>query len=223
MHPDTTWSMLLKLLLSGALGATVGVERQIRHRAAGIRTSMFICMGSCLFTTLSGAIAQACGDTGTTRIAANLVQGVGFLGAGAILRDKGNVVGLTTASVIFVMAAVGMGVGGGFYALSSMAALLVLLGLITLGWFEELVGLKTRLLVFRVSTQNLEATTKHLHECLDRLKLHMQRFQVLRLGDEFTIEFEADVSSSQQHAIVTALSDAHDHCEVVARDESAAQ
>jgi putative Mg2+ transporter-C (MgtC) family protein len=184
---------------------------------------MFICLGSCLFTILSGAIAQTWGDSGTTRIAANLVQGIGFLGAGAILRDKANVIGLTTASVIFVLAAVGMGVGGGFYALSSMTALLVLLALITLGWLEDFVGLKTHLHVFRFCAQDLDVATRRLHDCLDHIKVHMQRFQVLRIGGEFSIEFEADVSSAQSRAIVTALSDAHGHCEVVARDESAAQ
>jgi putative Mg2+ transporter-C (MgtC) family protein len=213
----------LKRWIAAGLGAAVGVERQLRRRPAGVRTSLFICMGSCMFTLLSGTLAQAWGDSSPTRIASNLVQGIGFLGAGAILRDRGNVVGLTTASVIFVLAAIGMGVAGGFYKLCILTVLFTLLMLITLGWLEEVTGLKTRQLLFRVSAINLEEATQHLHECLSRLKLHMQRFQVLRIGSGFTLEFEAEVSGGQARAIVSALSTEHEQCEVVERSDSSAQ
>jgi putative Mg2+ transporter-C (MgtC) family protein len=216
---DPTLHFLWKLALAGALGAAVGLERQFRRRPAGMRTSMFICMGACLFTILSGAIARIWGDTGSTRIASNIVQGIGFLGAGAILRERGTVIGLTTASVIFVLAAVGMGVGGGFYALSSLAVLLMLFALVVFGWIEDMFGLKTRLLVFRFHADSLESATKRLHESLDHLKVQMQRFQVLHIGNAFSIEFEADVSSAQARALVSSLSDEHERCEVVARDE----
>jgi len=223
MVVDPVDHYLLKLALSGGLGAVVGLERQLRHRPAGLRTGMFICMGACLFTIMSGAIAVAWGDSAPTRIAANLVQGIGFLGAGAIIRERGNVVGLTTAAVIFVMAAVGMAVGGGFYSISVVTTLLVLLVLLAVGWVEEAFGLKTRVLTFRISARDLQSATKRLHECLDQMKVHMQRFQVLHAGDRFNIEFEAEVSSAQQHRIVNALSDEDELCEVVARDEPVSQ
>src|ERR1700730_5411033 len=107
--------ILLRLTVAALLGAAIGVERDLRRRPAGIRTSLFVCMAAALFTMLSGEIARRFGDTGTTRIASNIVQGIGFLGAGAILKEAGGLVGLTTAATIFLEAAIGMAVGGGLY------------------------------------------------------------------------------------------------------------
>ena len=102
--------IVLRLGFAAVLGAAIGVERDLHRRPAGIRTSAFVCMGSALFTLLSFQLAQMYGDTSSTRIASNLVQGIGFLGAGAILREAGGLVGLTTAATIFVEAAIGMAV-----------------------------------------------------------------------------------------------------------------
>src|SRR5712692_2727472 len=121
--------ILLRLTVAAALGAVIGIERDLRRRPAGIRTSLFVCVATALFTVLSGEIAHRFGDTGTTRIASNIVQGIGFLGAGAILREAGSVVGLTTAATIFVEAAIGMAAGGGLFKVAAFATLLVLFGL----------------------------------------------------------------------------------------------
>ena len=106
--------IFLRLSFAALLGAVIGIERDVHRRPAGIRTSAFVCMGSALFTILSFELAKMFGDTSATRIASNLVQGIGFLGAGAILREAGGLVGLTTAATIFVEAAIGMAVGGDF-------------------------------------------------------------------------------------------------------------
>src|SRR5258708_20783976 len=104
--------IVLRVSFAALLGAAIGVERDLHRRPAGIRTSAFVCMGSALFTILSFELAKMYGDTSSTRIASNLVQGIGFLGAGAILREGGGLVGLTTAATIFVEAARGMSVSG---------------------------------------------------------------------------------------------------------------
>lgn len=106
---------ILKILLAVAAGGLIGIEREYRDKAAGFRTLIFICAGACLFTILSERLAP---DADPNRIAANIVTGVGFLGAGVILRDGGKVIGLTTAAAIWLTAAVGMGIGGGEYLLS---------------------------------------------------------------------------------------------------------
>src|SRR5258708_7978847 len=103
--------IFLRLSFAALLGAAIGVERDVHRRPAGIRTSAFVCMGSALFTILSFELARLTGDTSGTRIASNIVQGIGFLGAGAILRDAGGLVGLTTAATIFAEAAIGMAGG----------------------------------------------------------------------------------------------------------------
>ncbi len=106
---------LLKIALAVAAGGLVGLEREFRDKSAGFRTLIFICMGSAGFTILSARLGVA---NDPTRIAANIVTGIGFLGAGAILREGLRVTGLTTAATIWLAAAIGMAIGGGNYALA---------------------------------------------------------------------------------------------------------
>src|SRR3982075_181464 len=136
--------ILLRLTVAAALGAVIGIERDFRRRPAGIRTSLFVCLATALFTILSGEIAHRFGDAGSTRIASNIVQGIGFLGAGAILREAGSVVGMTTAATVFVEAAIGMAAGGGLYSVAVYATGLVLFGLICIGWATPRFKLKVR-------------------------------------------------------------------------------
>jgi len=119
---------VLKLLLALALGALIGVEREFRDKAAGFRTVIFICVGSALFTIVSIGFSP---NADPSRMAAQVVTGVGFLGAGAILREGSRVVGLTTASIIWLAAAIGVGVGAGHYYLAAAGTWLVLFVL----WF----------------------------------------------------------------------------------------
>ncbi|MEK7233489.1 MAG: MgtC/SapB family protein [Elusimicrobiota bacterium] len=116
---------LPSLLVALILGAFIGLERELSDKAAGLRTNILICVGSCLFAILSRQLAVAAG-TDVTRIAAQIVSGIGFLGAGAIMRDGEQVTGLTTAATIWVVAAIGVTVGFGFYGLAAAAAVMTL-------------------------------------------------------------------------------------------------
>jgi putative Mg2+ transporter-C (MgtC) family protein len=108
---------IIRLLLAMTAGGLVGLEREFRDKSAGFRTLIFIAMGSAGFTILSSRLAL---DKDPTRIATNIVTGIGFLGAGAILRDGLRITGLTTAATIWLTAALGMAVGGGQYALAGI-------------------------------------------------------------------------------------------------------
>lgn len=115
---------LIKLGLAILVGGLIGAEREYHDKSAGFRTIIFICTGATLFTIFSIRLA---GDSDPTRIAANIVSGIGFLGAGAILRDAGRVVGLTTAATIWLAAALGMGIGGGYYIFVGIATVGILI------------------------------------------------------------------------------------------------
>ncbi len=115
---------LLKIVLALIVGAAIGLEREFRDKPAGFRTIIFITLGATLFTIFSHHLAP---DSDPNRIAANIVSGVGFLGAGVILREHGKVVGLTTSATIWLAAALGMGIGGGQYLLSFSATAVILL------------------------------------------------------------------------------------------------
>jgi putative Mg2+ transporter-C (MgtC) family protein len=124
-----------RLLLSVGLAAVIGFERELHGKEAGLRTTILICLGATLLTIMSSALAAQGADA--TRITANIATGVGFLGAGAILRQGGHIQGLTTAAVIWVVAAVGVAVGGGQYRAAIGSTILVLLVLVPLRAWER--------------------------------------------------------------------------------------
>jgi putative Mg2+ transporter-C (MgtC) family protein len=122
--------MILRLLLAAALGAIIGYQRERTHKPAGLRTHILICAGAALFTVTSSYGFGVGADP--SRVAAGIVAGIGFLGAGAIIhREGGLVAGLTTAATIWAVAAIGLAAGAGLYLLS-VAATLVVLGVLFL-------------------------------------------------------------------------------------------
>src|ERR1035441_5430690 len=116
-------STTTRLLMACAMGGVVGMEREWRHKASGLRTNMLICMGAALFTMLSAVVA---GDNSPNKaqIASNIVQGIGFLGAGLILHTRNRVLGLTSAATVWVVAAVGMACGAGLYLEALISAMI---------------------------------------------------------------------------------------------------
>lgn len=132
--------LIARLLLAAVLGAAVGLERELRQKSAGLRTNTLIAVGAALFTLMSIELAEGT-PADRTRIAAQIVTGIGFLGAGAILRTGSGISGLTTAATVWVNAAIGMAAGGGEYHLALMATgvtLVVLLALSPLdAWIDR--------------------------------------------------------------------------------------
>jgi putative Mg2+ transporter-C (MgtC) family protein len=118
--------LALRLGLSLALGALIGFEREYHRRAAGFRTHSLVAMGAALFTVVS---AYGFENADPTRIAAQIVSGIGFIGAGTILHYRGSVRGLTTAASLWAVAAVGMATGAGLYVLAAVGSVLVLVAL----------------------------------------------------------------------------------------------
>ena len=139
MHSIPTldwWEVLLRLALAAALGAAIGLEREIREREAGLRTHLLVSLGSALFTITSAYGFHAFLASGSsvvradpTRIAAQIVTGIGFLGAGAIIRQGLSVRGLTTAATLWVVAAIGLASGAGYYSAAVITTVLVLVSL----------------------------------------------------------------------------------------------
>src|SRR5947209_4630422 len=123
--PEVLSSTLVRLVLAAFLGGAIGLEREFSHKPAGLRTNMFICFGAAMFTVLSGELAGAyTGDH--TRIAAQIIPGIGFIGAGSILHARSGIVsGLSTAATIFVVASIGMACGGGMYLVAVFATILL--------------------------------------------------------------------------------------------------
>jgi putative Mg2+ transporter-C (MgtC) family protein len=137
MTPTPFTEALLRLALAAGLGGAIGLEREFRHKPAGLRTNMLIALGSALFSILSVELGGGAGSP--DRIAAQVVTGIGFLGAGAILRSGENVHGLTTAATIWVNAAIGMAAGLGSYTVATVAAAITLTVLALMPVMEKMV------------------------------------------------------------------------------------
>ena len=136
-YPELRLDLLLRLLLATVLGGAIGWERQASHKPAGLRTLILICIGATLLTDLSmRAAAHATGPADPGRIAAQIVTGMGFLGAGTILQSRGSIMGLTTAATMWVVAAIGMAVGFGAAIEAVGTTFLVLMALIPLRTLE---------------------------------------------------------------------------------------
>lgn len=197
--------IFLRLGFAALLGAAIGVERDYHKRPAGIRTSLFVCLGAALFTVLSGELAHRLGDTSGTRIASNLVQGIGFLGAGAILRESGTLIGMTTAATIFVEAAIGMAAGGGMYAVAAYSAGLVLFGLIVLAWITTWASLKPRMIAVRITAGHTQNVTAEVQRLLVDLNVRPQHFRASMAGENTIVEFDGDLRHRQEEKVVQQL------------------
>ena len=135
MTPTPLSAAFLRLALAAVLGGAIGLEREFHRKPAGLRTNMLISLGSALFAILSVELGAGAGSP--DRIAAQVVTGIGFLGAGAILRTGENVHGLTTAATIWVNAAIGMAAGLGSYTVATVSAAITLIVLALLPFMER--------------------------------------------------------------------------------------
>jgi len=127
--------MLLRLLVAALLGGIVGVEREIHEKAAGFRTHILVCVGSCLIMLTSMHVCdiyQGVAAADPSRIAAQVVSGIGFLGAGTIIRSRASVVGLTTAASLWSIAGVGLAIGSGLFIVATGAVVTILICLLAL-------------------------------------------------------------------------------------------
>jgi putative Mg2+ transporter-C (MgtC) family protein len=196
---------ITRLVLAAVLGGLIGMERQLKHRPAGLRTNLFICLGAAMYTLLSDDLAvEHIGDH--TRIAAQIIPGIGFIGAGSILhaRDK-LVTGLTTAATIFVVASIGMAVGGGLYLTSIFATGLILLCLFLLGRAEERFGLKTTIHAYEVAGRTPELITPEINRILEDVHAMMQNVQVAATQQHVRVQFELEGTRRDQDRVLRGL------------------
>ena len=125
------WTEFARIFIAAILGAIIGLERELHHKSAGLRTNILICIGAAVFTIISTQMVVGTNDS-LTRIAAQIVTGVGFLGAGAIIQDRGGIHGLTTAATIWLDSSIGMACGAGLYSLAILTTVIAIFVLLIL-------------------------------------------------------------------------------------------
>src|SRR5579859_5597827 len=208
--PHLNWPVLeqdsLRLLVAALLGGFIGLERELKRRPAGLRTNMFICFGAAMFTILSSELAGAVvGDH--TRIAAQIIPGIGFIGAGSILHARtGGVTGLTTAATIFVVASVGMACGGGLYGLAVFASVLIFIALRVLGWAEGQFGLKALVMNYCVTSDKPVADlVAEAHTVVEQQGKELIGLRVSRPEGKQQLAFSVDGTRREQKQLMQAL------------------
>jgi putative Mg2+ transporter-C (MgtC) family protein len=198
LQPDDLLKILLAMMLGGALGA----EREFRDKAAGFRTLILISVGACLFTLWSLHIGN---PADPTRIAANIVTGIGFLGAGVILREGGRIMGLTTAAMIWLAAALGMGVGTGEILLSILATVIILVVLWIFPVVESAIDRMRETRCYELTLPISPEKVAHLERAFQQCGLRIQSHRQTKTGDHLLCSWVASGKPAAHEALVRAL------------------
>lgn len=200
----TPYTAALKLLISFVLGAIIGIERQFRRREAGMRTFTLICMGSTAAMLTSIWVPQIYpnflnGDPG--RIAAQVLTGIGFLGAGAIMQSHGSIHGLTTAACIWVMAVIGLAVGAGMYIPAVIATLLTLFILVSLEKLEKRMFLNGVNKILTISCSTAIPDLKAVRKILEAENVYIVSvsFESQYEDDKSTITYKVNVKAQSSY------------------------
>lgn len=191
------WELLLRLTLSCILGGVIGYERQARRKSAGLRTNVLVCLGSCLIMVLSQEIYQeveGLTNADPARLAAQVVSGIGFLGAGTIMKEGLTVRGLTTAACLWVVAGVGLAVGAGFYSGALFTSALVFGTLGTLSRLDDWVSHEKNLCI-SIEVVDSPGQVGRVGECVELLHLKTKGIQV-KGHTKTTAMIELDVYNS---------------------------
>jgi putative Mg2+ transporter-C (MgtC) family protein len=208
---DLLSKTMVRLTLAAVLGGIIGLERELKRRPAGLRTNMFICFGSAMFTILSTELAGEWGVGDHTRIAAQIIPGIGFIGAGSILHDKGGVSGLTTAATLFVVASIGMAAGAGLYLLAIFATMLIYLSLHLLGLMERRFNLKPLMMNYIiVSEKSADDLVAEVNSILEDQGKEMQGMRLSRFNGKEKLVFSVGGTRNEHRELANRLRQSED-------------
>jgi putative Mg2+ transporter-C (MgtC) family protein len=194
-----------RLLLACLLGGVIGLERELTKKSAGVRTNILICLGSAFFTLLSAVLA---GDSGTNKgqVASNIVQGIGFLGAGLILHNRSRVSGLASAASIWVVASIGMACGAGLYAPAAVATLIVIFALAVVGLLEKRANLKPYPVTYEVRGSDQAYLLESILGAMDKIGQRLADIETSVIGELQRVSFHMTATSREHRDLSAELS-----------------
>ncbi|WP_276366499.1 MgtC/SapB family protein [Chryseolinea sp. H1M3-3] len=176
----------LQLLISFVIGTAIGLEREYRSKAAGLRTMIMICIGSTVFTEISISIGESSPD----RIASNIITGIGFLGAGVIFKDGLSINGITTATTIWIAAALGMAVGAGEYFIALAGSVVVLIVLSLFEHFQRIIVRTHQARSYKITFEEDETFVSLLEAEISKLKLRFHKARDIKNENDYTVVYE---------------------------------
>lgn len=199
-----TGGVAARLLMAIGCGGAIGIDREYRHKAAGIRTNILIAFGAALFTFLSAVVAGE-GSANKGQIASNIVQGVGFLGAGLILHNRNRISGLTSAATVFAVASIGMACGAGLYMVAAFATVVVLLSHEFVGAIETRSNLKFFIRVYEARGRDTIAMETAILRAMDRDKQRLSDVERSTIGQMERVTFSVQASNRTHRELEQAL------------------
>jgi putative Mg2+ transporter-C (MgtC) family protein len=189
-----------RLIVASALGGLVGLEREVKRRSAGVRTNLLICMGAAFFTLLSAVLA---GDLSPNKgqVASNIVQGIGFLGAGLIIHNHSRISGLTSAASVWVVASIGMACGAGLLAVAAIATIIVILALEIVGFLERRASIKIYSLIYEARGADQTAMLRSILDGMDKAGERLADFATNAIGDLQRVTFTITATKKQHERL----------------------
>ncbi len=204
--------MWIKLGLAIACGAAIGIERELHDKPAGLRTNMLICVGSTLITMVSIHVALTYAERQINiadpgRIAAQIVSGIGFLGAGTIIQARGSVHGLTTAATMWVLAGIGLAIGSGTYAPAIAGTAILLVTLSVLGWLEGRITPPRHFVYFHVVADRRPGLIDDINGLAERARVSLGDFGLKREGGGMQMDFALTLPASKRDELIDGILD----------------
>jgi putative Mg2+ transporter-C (MgtC) family protein len=197
--------IILKILLAAMLGGIIGLERELSHKEAGLRTNILIAIGSALITILSFKIAAMTPGADPARLTAQIVSGIGFLGAGAIIQARFAVHGLTTAATIWTVAAIGIAVGSGFYLVAFLVAIFVVIVLTVFKLLLAYLEKQKQNFVYLISTEEKASLLVDIRQVLTELNIHYSSARLNRKDNSYEFEIIFTTSENKNREFIEKI------------------
>ena len=185
-----------RLLAASVLGALIGLEREYKRRSAGVRTNLLICLGAAFFTLLSAVLAGD-GSPNKGQVASNIVQGIGFLGAGLIIHNRSRISGLTSAASVWVVASIGMACGAGLLAVAAVGTVIVIVALEVVGVLERNASIKIYSLVYEARGADQATMLRSILDAMDKAGERLSDYATNTIGELQRVSFTITVTKKQ--------------------------
>ena len=187
---------IIQIIAAFVAGGLLGLEREYHSKPAGFRTMILICVGSCLFTILSGTFTL-----NPDRIASNIITGIGFIGAGVVFKEGINVRGITSAATIWIAASIGMCIGLKLYGLATMVSVLVLIVLIVLSKLEEAFDNLHQVKQYKIRFKAYEYSIEELEAAFEKIDVYFVLYKIIKQHDEVIADYKIEAIQSKREKV----------------------
>ena len=201
---DVLNSAIGRLLLACALGGSIGLQREVHRRSAGVRTNLLICMGAAFFTLLSAVLAGE-NSPNKGQVASNIVQGIGFLGAGLIIHNRDRISGLASAASVWAVASIGMACGAGLYLAATVAAVIVIVSMELVGFLERRSGLRPYGVTYEARGEDQNQMLQSILKVMDQTHMRLADFESNTIGNTRRVTFPLNATGNQHKRLHSQL------------------